>query len=360
MKALVIGSSNIRLMPYLFGYFEQLTKYKYEITLFYWDRDGQKDRSLPEDIRTVCFKANMKNYIPKIAKVTNFLKYRKEALKEINTRKYDLIIVSNAQFAVLLSDILLKYYKKKYIFDYRDPSYEKIKIYKKRLASIVINSIATFISSDAYRELLPKCEHIYTTHNITAMDLKHREVRRSLSRETKIIRISFWGLIRDTETNLSLIREIGNDNRFELHYYGIIEKTAKAIMAYCEQFGINNVHMYNEYLPDERYDFAKTTDIIHNAYNNNGSSNPRMTNKFYEGIIFYIPQICTAGGFMSTEVEKYGVGIIIDPSVSFRDKLYNYYLNLDWTDFEKKCDDCLEKILKEQENTDSVLGMILK
>ncbi len=355
MKALVIGSSNIKLMPYLFGYFEQLSKMKYDITLFYWDRDGKKDRPLPEDVKAVCFKENMKNYIPKFAKFRNFIKYRREALKVINAQQYDLIIISNAQFAVLLSDVLLKCYKKNYIFDYRDPSFERIGIYKKIVASIVLNSRATFISSDAYRKFLPKCGHLYIAHNITTTDLDHREIRRALPRETKIIRISFWGYIRDTEINLSLIKEIGNDNRFELHYYGRIEKTAEEILTYCKKSGVNNVHMHREYLPEERYDFIKTTDIIHNALDNIRGSNPRMTNKFYEGVIFYIPQFCTNGGFMGTEVVKHGVGIKIDFSVPFADKLYDYYKNINWVDFEKKCDNCLEAVWREQENSVGIL-----
>lgn len=357
MKALVIAGANIRLMPYLFGYFEQLSQLKYDITLFYWDRDGLKDRSLPEDVKAICFKESMKNDIPKIAKIKNFFKYRNEALKVINSQQFDIIIVCDTQFVVLLSDILLKRYRKKYIFDYRDPSYEKITLYKKRVASVVLNSKATFISSDAYREYLPKyCEHIYIMHNITAKDLMYRNVRRALARETTgKIRISFWGCIRDTEVNLSLIKGIANDSRFELHYYGTIEKTAKAVVNYCEKNDINNVYMHKEYLPDERYEFAKTTDIIHNAYNNYDGGNPSMGNKFYDGIMFYIPQICTAGGFMGSEVLKYGVGITIDPENPFADKLYDYYKNTDWIDFEKKCDKCLESVMEEHKVSRLVL-----
>jgi hypothetical protein len=197
-------------------------------------------------------------------------------------------------------------------------------------------------------------------HNILMADLKHREVRRSLSREKQRINISFWGYIRETEINLLLLKEIGNDDRFELHYYGIIEKTAETIVMYCKKYDIKNVHMHNAYLPEERYNFAKTTDIIHNVYSNNGGSNAAMGNKFYEGIIFYIPQICAEGGFMGTEVVKYGVGITINPSASFADKLFEYYQNINWTDFEMKCDNCLEILLREQENSIDALSYALQ
>lgn len=359
MKALVIAGANIRLMPYLFGYFEQLSKLKYDITLFYWDRDGLEDRPLPKDVKPICFKKNMKNDIPKFLKIRNFIRYRKKALKVIKSQQYDRIIVCDTQFAVLLSDILIKKYKNKYIFDYRDPSYERFSFYKKRVATVVLNSKATFISSDAYRDCLPKYEHIYTVHNITMKDLKYREIRRENNREMQKIRISFWGCIRDTEVNLSFIKGIANDSRFEVHYYGTIEKTAEAILTYCKENSINNVYMHKEYLPDERYNFASTTDIIHNLYNNAEGSNPSLGNKFYDAIIFYLPQICTKGGFMGDEAVKYGVGITVDPSIPFADKLFNYYQNINWIEFEENCDNCLKIILEDYKESNKAVSNAL-
>lgn len=351
MKVLVIGPSNLRLMPYLFGYLEELSRLKCDITLFYWDRDGKKDWALPTGVQGVCYQGRMKNFIPRYFKIFKFWGYRKAVFKLLKTQSFDRIIISNAQFAVLLSDILLRDYRKKYIFDYRDPSLEKYAWFKQRVAAIVLNSKATFISSDAYRELLPKYANLYTVHNILRADLNYREVRRSLPREREVIRIAFWGYIRDTAVNLALIKELGNDRRFELHYYGVLEKTAEAIRWYCQEKGINNVSLHQEYLPEERYEFAKTTDMLHNAYNNEGGSNPSMGNKFYEGLIFYLPQICTDGGFMGNEAVKRGVGIALDFTKPFAALLYEYYLGMNWPDFEQKCDSCLETVLKEQEES---------
>lgn len=349
MRALVIAGANIKHMPYLFEYFEQLMLLKYEVTLFYWDRDGQIDRALPQGIKTICFKKIMGNDISKFAKIKNFLQYRIKAVNNINSTQYDRIIVCDTQFAILLSDILLGKYKKRYIFDYRDPSYEYIGVYKKRVHALVLNSKATFISSEAYREYLPKCEHIFTTHNISKEDLRYRDVRREHSRDADIIRIIFWGCIRDTEANLILIKGLANDLRFELHYYGTIGKTARTIIDFCKRQNIFNVFVHQAYLPDERYGFAATTDMIHNMYNNNSTGgNPSMGNKFYDGIIFYIPQICINGGYMGKQVEKNEIGVLIDYSTAIAEKLYNYYKNIDWEDFERKCDSCLASILEEQ------------
>lgn len=359
MKALVISGANIRHMPYLFNYFNQLALSGYETTLFYWDRDGLADTPLPPEVEPIKFTAIMKNEIPKYKKILNFIKFRTNVLNEIKSNNYDKIIVCDTQFAVLLSDVLLLKFKKRYIFDYRDLSYEYIYLYKKIIGSLIKNSAFTYVSSDAYRKNLPEFDNIYTIHNITVADLARRELRKNNTRKKEVITISFWGCIRELETQMRFIKGIENDMRFEMHYYGTIDKTALRIVSYCNTNKVNNIYIHNEYLPHEKYNFVKTTDIIHNVYANEGRPNPAMGNKFYDGIIFYLPQICNADGFMGAEALKHDVGIIVDLNTSFADKIFDYYQNIEWTDFEGKCDTCLKNILVEQDTSLNVLRSVL-
>jgi len=359
MKALVLAGGNIKFMPYLFYYFKQLSELNYDITLFYWNRNGLIDSALPSYVKPIEFTVIMKSEIAKYKKLINFIKYRKEAINVIKSDKYDRIVVCNTQFSVLLSDVLIKFYKNKYVFDYRDPSYENIKWYKNRVAKIVNNSIATFISSKAYHVNLPNCEKIHFFHNISMRDLKYRDLRKSLSRKNSKIRISFWGCIRDLKTNLTFISDIANDERFELNFYGTIENTANEIVKFCRDNNIQNVYIHKEYLPEEKYQFVQSTDIIHNLYNNSNQYHYSMGNKFYDGIIFYIPQICNESGIMGSEVEKYKIGITVNPYKPFADKLYEYYNNIDWLEFEKNCDECLNAILIEQNSSNEMLKKVL-
>jgi hypothetical protein len=347
----------MKFMPYVFVYLQQLIELKCEITLFYWDRRGEDDIPLPNEVEVICHKYLLENQIPKYRKIIAFLKYRRAAIKVMKARHYDKVIIFNTHFAVLLSDILLKHYRHKYIFDYRDETFERYKLYQKRLESIVLNSETTFISSDGFRQFMPPYEYVYTMHNMTMADLAHREERRVFPRERDVIRIAFWGFVRDTEINIRLIEEFGNDKRFELRYYGKLEKqTGLAMHRYCTENAIHNVYLHGEYYPEERYKFARTTDILLNAYTERKGENKRaMSNKFYDGIIFYIPQICTHGVFAGEEVVKHGVGIAFDPARPFADRLYQYYNDMDWGTFEKNCDVRLDAVLKEQENSHELL-----
>jgi hypothetical protein len=355
VKVLLICSSNMKFMPYVFVYLRQLIELKCEITLFYWDRTGKEDVALPNEVEVVCHKYLLEDQLPKYRKITAFLKYRRAAIKVMKARQYDKIIIFNTHFAVLLSDILLKRYRRKYIFDYRDPSFERYKLYQKRLNTIVLNSKTTFISSDGYRQFMPPYEHIYTMHNMTMADLTHREERRVFPRKRDVLRIAFWGAVREFETNISLINGIGNDGRFEMHYYGTMGKNiGPGLQKYCAENHIHNIYFHKEYTPEERYEFCKTTDIIHNVTDINVRKQ-NMHNKFYDGLVFYIPQICTEGGFMGAEVVKHGVGMTFDPARPFADRLYRYYNDIDWRMFEKNCNVCLDAILKEQEDSNDLL-----
>ena len=73
-----------------------------------------------------------------------------------------------------------------------------------------------------------------------------------------------------------------------------------------------------------------------------------MGNKFYDGLVFRLPLVCTKGSFMGETAEKYGVGIALDPDdPDFADKIYNYYMSLDEKSFSENCDAALRKILEE-------------
>ena len=96
--------------------------------------------------------------------------------------------------------------------------------------------------------------------------LPFRNNRRQLPREHYPLRIAFWGFIRHKEVNISLLNRFGNDKRFELHYYGNEQATAAAMKEHIAEKDIKNVFFHGEFRPEERYEFIKNTDIIHNLY----------------------------------------------------------------------------------------------
>ena len=75
-----------------------------------------------------------------------------------------------------------------------------------------------------------------------------------------------------------------------------------------------------------------------------------MGNKYYDGVTFCIPQLCTEGTYMGDQCTKAKVGFACDPyKDSFADDVFGYYEKLDRTEFIKACDVELNLILEQVE-----------
>ena len=74
----------------------------------------------------------------------------------------------------------------------------------------------------------------------------------------------------------------------------------------------NNIFFHGEYNPEDRYEFVKNTDILDNIYLNPNTL-LAMGNKYYDGIIFRIPQVGFKEAFMTKMSTSKGVGVALDP-----------------------------------------------
>lgn len=348
MKILLLGFTKISYMPYMHFYIKQLKKNNCDISILYWDRDGKLDTKIPEGVIGYKFNSYVEDSFPLICKIHSFIKYRKFAKKILREHKFDKLIILHSTPGIVLFDILKKSYHDEYILDYRDFTYETIKFYRYLIHQLVLNSQATFVSSDGYRKYLPKSNKIYTSHNLLIDSLYNRNIRRSKSRDIKPIRIRFWGFLRGKEINTNIVDALGNDMRFELHYHGREQEQGRNLRKYCKEKGLRNIYFHGAYKPEDRYQFASETDLLHNMYENDAKTMNAMGNKYYDGLIFYIPQLCNEGSYMGNQVKEHEIGITLtSDDKNFNDEVYRYYHSIDWFEFEKNCDSVLEGIMKQ-------------
>lgn len=349
MRILIIGFAKIKYMPYLNLYLDNIDREKNDVELLYWDRDSSPDKALPEDIKAHRFFEELSDEVPKVVKIKSFLHFRSYAKSVIKTGNYDFVIVLTTAPAVLLNNILIGKFRNKFIFDYRDYTLEKLSIYKKCVKLLVENSYLTVISSEKHKQFLPISPKIQLVHNFTGDSLNHRDIKKSFSKDRNApIRFSYWGVIRNKETNLLVIKQLANDPRFDICFYGRKQKTAESLEQFCKDNSIENVRFAGEYIEKDRYEFVKDTDLLYNLYSADGTAGMAMGNKYYDGIIFYLPQICSKGSFMGERVEQYGIGLAVDPaSQTFADDLYEYFYSINEIDFRENCDRALDEIKKE-------------
>lgn len=356
-----MGFTKIKYMPYMNFYLDNIDRTNNEVHILYWNRDLQyEDLSKYQGCIFHEFNCYQEDDSAKLSKIKSFVKYRKFAKKLLINEKYDYLFVLHSLTGFLVADILKRNYSEKYIFDYRDSTYEGVAPFKKVVASITRNAQATFVSSEGFRRFLPEdCnDRIFSSHNLLEDSLKHRDEKKLHGTHSEKIRIAFWGLIRHEEINKEIIRKIATDNRFELHYYGREQQVAMNLKSFASELNAENVFFHGEYTPEQRYDFVRKTDIIHNIYYD-ANTMLAMGNKYYDGLIFRIPQLCMRGSIMGESAEKNGVGLQCDPAhESFCDVIYDYYTKLDCKEFYNSCDNTLDTICKEIDKSVEIIANI--
>lgn len=351
MRIALIGFTKIAYMPYMHFYINQINTPDNELHLIYWQRDDIRDVAPPDNVQLHPFCHNMSDSLPlrkKIPSIMAFGRYAKGKIKEINP---DFLIVMHSTTAFTIRSILFRNFSNKYIFDFRDVTYErKFGFYRNFVAKVVKHSALTFTSSDAYRQFLPDCNKIITSHNLL---MDQFEVRGQYKHKTERdinqpIRIAFWGLLRHYDLNAQFITRFGNDPRFELHYYGRAQGAMAELMNSSTN-EYNNIFYHGAYMPNDRNEFAKNTDLIHNVYSNLDTNMPfAMGNKYYDGVIYYIPQLCMRGSFMGQKCNQYHIGLEIDlAEIDCADRVWEYYNNINLDKFYNNCDQALQIVISE-------------
>ena len=353
MKILLLGFGKIAYMPYMNFYLDAFkNRSDIELDLIYWDRDGKPDVAIPSRIRNAYkFEAYLEEQLPIRKKMFFFLKYRIFAMRLLAKNHYDFIILLHTTPGLTVLNYLRRHYNNRYILDFRDISHEYNSFYRRLVEKLAETSALTFVSSNAYRRFLPDLPNIYTIHNYLEESLQYNGIRSLENRNKGIIKISYWGLIRHVTVNKKIIDALGNDPRFELHYYGRMQQDGRDIQEYTQNKKYKNVFFHGQYMPSDRYEFAKQTDLIHNLYDrDNIVTTNAMGNKFYDGVIFHIPQICIDGSYMGELVTKHKVGIELDMDESeISKKIWEYYNQIDWRLFDNNCEEILEEIVREQD-----------
>lgn len=351
IKVLLLGFGKIAYMPYMNFYLDTVKDENVQFELIYWDRDGKPDAELPYRIsKAYKFEAHLEEQLPLKKKLKYFARYRKFALNVLKQNSYDKIIALHTTPGLTLLDYLVRKYKGRYLLDFRDVSYEYIPVYRKLVGILSRNSAMTFVSSNAFRKFLPSEENVFTIHNYLEDSLNHKMIRKQSTRERDVLRVSYWGLVRQVDVNRKLMDTLGNDSRFELHYYGRMQQAGREMEEYAQHKGYANVYFHGAYMPVERYEFAKNTELIHNVYDCGHTTGNAMGNKYYDGIIFGIPQICTVGSHMGDVISERNVGTVISlENHAIADKLWKYYQNINWNEFETNCTSALDLVLREQQ-----------
>jgi hypothetical protein len=339
----IIFLGEINLCPFLNKYVDSLKQNHMDYEIISWDRGGQSSGEYqPEHVHV--FRKNSKKMVNPIFKVKDFMLFAKFAKVIINEKKYDKLVILTTLTGMLLYPLLMGKYKKKFIFDYRDVSYEFLPFYRHFLKRIIDASAFTCISSLGFKKYLPKENDYIMAHNFKYSDLKKTNTAYESNRELPI-HISYIGVLRESEYLKQLIHTFGGDERFLLSIHGGGNNELE-LRECASQY--HNVICTGKYEGDEKIELINQSDILCYNYPCSFINDPALANKYYDGLIFKRPFFANIDTYSGNLIAEQGVGIGLhyeDPQIP--QKLFDYYQSIDEQQFLKKTEKILENVIKE-------------
>lgn len=338
----LIFCGDLKYCPYLARYTERLEENKIAYRVLFWNR-GNLPLNYPENY--LCYDSPSDESLGKLQKLKDFIGFRKWVINQLKSYPNEGLILLSTLTGVLLFDQLHKFCTR-YIFDIRDYSYENISLFRVIEKKVIDKSYFTAISSKGFKAFLPEYDYVIA-HNFNRNELVQYP---QFIKRGKPIKLVWNGTVRFFDYQKQYIDALKNDPRFLMVYHGA-GIDLEEYKQYCESNDIKNVLFTGPYDNKDKYKLLQDADILNNCYGGRDGDELRyaISNRFYDGLIYRIPQLVETRVYKSEVVENAGVGIAIDAGSDFADKLYNYYKSLDICDFEQNCKKLLDEVIAEDD-----------
>ena len=342
----IIFCGDYKYCPYLKRYTERLDRLGKAYQVLLWNRGGFK-LDLPDNY--FCYDLQSPEDQGMARKAVDFYKFRRWILRHLKKYPADALIFLTTLVGVLLADKVKKY---PYIFDVRDSCYEQYGLFRRAEKRVVDNSVFTCISSPGFRAFLP--EHDYVPcHNLSRTELPQKPPHRQMNDP---IRIVWNGTVRYFDFQKYYLDAFKNDSRFRLVYHGL-GTDLQMYQDYCRENDIRNVEFTGGYDNRDKPKLLQDADVLNNCYGGQWADTLRyaVSNRFYDGLIYGIPQMVEPGGVKESLIGTGCAGIALAPGPDTPDRLYEYLQNLDRDRFSQDCAELLSGILQEdQQFTDRI------
>lgn len=326
-KIAIIGLHDLYRMQFLYKYTDILDKNGIEYDVIWWDRKGDpklhNKRFKGNEI--VFYEEMRSNSIPKYQKIPSYLRAIKRTREAIRKGGYDRFILLTTQTVLPLFLSTGRIRNGAYVFDYRDVTFEGNGIARKLILATIRKSKFTAISSMGFVTPLGMESNLIMSHNESQFACISVEKKPS-----DVIRVSFWGGVRQNGYVKKLCDLFGNHAKFAVSFYG--EGRIEELRQYCADQGYSNIVFTGRYVPEQIPEFAANTDILLNMYENDSVQRYALTVKLYDGIKFGLPMLLTKDSYMASLMESNPNCLAIDPESADIGEIEAWYRGLNLND----------------------------
>ena len=335
----IVFCNDLNICPYIDKYFQVLKEKNIEYEVIIWNRAGG-DKPFQSNFQV--FNEQSDIHIPRWKKIGAFLRFRKFLNDTIKTRRYDKLIMLTTIPAIMCYGLLTRKYEKRYIFDFRDLSYERFGFYRKKVLRIIKKSAFTCISSPGFADILHMKEYVMA-HNFRYSDLGKKVERPNLNKQ--VINLLHIGITRGEEYNRKLVDIFGNDDRFTVNIVGSGNDTT-AFLDYTK--GVSNFNVVGTYNNEDKQKYINDATMLLYYYPCDFNCNRALANKYYDGLIYKKPLIGNINTYSGKRLADKGLGISLDiDDPDFANKIYEYVQNLDTSCYIDAVNDEMDLILSE-------------
>ncbi|QQM67932.1 glycosyltransferase family protein [Actinomyces weissii] len=340
--------------PYLMEYAKRCDA---PFDLVYWDKAGVSDEIGADTYYRMKYEIN--ENAPRALKVarklSGYIKFRRYASEILQSQKYDGVVASTGNCAVLLGSTLLSHYRGRYVIDIRDYWREGFYPYHLREQTLIENSGLAIISSPYYRKFLGDHDFV-VMHNIQSdiPVVKHNADDFSPLNSRPIVLASI-GAAKNVMYDRKVIDYFANDSRFELRFSG---RGYECLADYVSERGISNVKASGAFPYDETMLRYEGIDAVMCMY---GNGSPywdyALANKLYFSAQMGVPIITCVGTAMQLTSERFnfGMGLDLDDGRG-KDKILSLFTPAAIQVREKGCQRFLAKVSRDMDLVDQRLA----
>lgn len=357
----IIAFNDLNVSQYVYKYTKCLDKHGIPYTVIYWCRSGNVVKETYFRGEAIAYVKQLDTFQSRFTKIAAVRGYGRFLKEKITERNFDKLIVLTTQSAISIDDLLRRRYRNKYLFDYRDITYEyEVPLFRFKVKRIIQNSFCTMFSSPGFcRELGLSLDDskIQIAHNSQDLWKDSRGIRRI----HPPIRLNYWGIVRQESLIKRLCDLFGCDCRFELRFHG--EGRIEWLKKYCFTKGYSNISFTGKYnYISDIDDIACKTDIVNCVYENDRNTQPTLAVKLYDALSYEIPILISKGSFLSDYLDGYSFAYSLDLDDCGRvsDQLFEWYQSLDEEKLHKDFAELRERITFDDARFEELLVAFLQ
>lgn len=348
-KSLILSVSDGRHMPMSVFYtdFFEKNNIKYDIIrINRYEKHNENLVTETENGKIYEYNGLVPMGSPFYKKLHLFLNFRKYAIDIINREKYNYIVIWNENTAGVFCSFLSRKYQGRYCVNvrdfYRDLFYAKLPVH-------IANKNSDFITEPTPGLATGFPDKTFLVYNRDTRLIKNYTPHRFHGPE-RPIRITHLGFYSKAELDArQLVGVLGNDERFELYFYG--QGFESEFADYVKDKGYKNVITGGAFPYKDTIKYFENTDIINAYYNHEQHLELAFGIKDSYTPLLFIPGLTASITHWARVSKEYGgLAFLIDESKidNLADDLYNWYMALDYDEFVKNCLEFNAKVLETQ------------